>query len=193
MAADEVVAQINRLSPGIHTAIVNTEAQRAASGGVHWVFLFWEKSLDISGDMQVEVAVYEPCARSMCTGLMRLLQEESAWHIREVECLGWQRDGWTCGYLALFAVFHASNTMVSCLDEINPVRMPDGFPKLALEMLKLYRAEKKSVTKFESVNRKRILEGRLVTVTRTITTKRESIRNTPFVKFDYDERCSLEC
>jgi hypothetical protein len=82
--------------PEQHCVIVNTSDNQ----GRHWVTCVMSRN----AQQEVTVVVYEPLCNDTQTGCIK--QElEGIGVVPVVVVLGWQQDGWQCGYFCLWVLF----------------------------------------------------------------------------------------
>ena len=62
------------------------------------------------------------------------------------EVMGWQRDGWKCGFYSIFNIFVAMWAGMMDIDRIPVTKMPPAFVGLSLAIINRKRAKCKDMT-----------------------------------------------
>jgi hypothetical protein len=117
-------------------SVVNTDNSNGK--GYHWVIVLFKRVHTV-----VDIRVYDPMVNAdACTTIWEniLLTKNDNFTVKSCICtpLGWQKDGWRCGYYCVYALLAAGLTAHEQVTQdalLNPVLNADG----ELEMKKMPR------------------------------------------------------
>ena len=109
-----------------HMFIVNSDDRE----GLHWFLCAIDCKVPV---WAFKVHIWEPlCGTSLVRPMLKRLQSKGvAAHAR---ALGFQEDGWSCGYQSLYLCDEVANQRGS-LDDVVVTRLPKGFIKEALRII----------------------------------------------------------
>ena len=125
--------------------------------GYYWVWAVFmlrhNDDDDDSKDATIPISVQDPLYSSdLCRDICAFLTYPGSNVVYQEVAMGWQQDGWRCGYYCLYAMLHASWKLAMAEDDVgraklidellkNPKNsykeMPDGFVEFVWRILKI--------------------------------------------------------
>lgn len=122
MAGDEITEYLQEYGSqyeGLGLAIVNTADNNR--GGEHWILVLW---CEVQGDVKVHVV--DPMQEALlCEPVLANLRA-GGFDVTATG-VGFQRDGWRCGYYSLFMAWGVTRLGASRFEEVILYKMPPTF------------------------------------------------------------------
>ena len=140
LGRDALITVIRYSKPGLYYAIVNSDKE--GQEGCHWMSVYWQKSRTDP----VKVRIVDSLATRQ---FVRLIQREcwvAGYEVIGAEFMGWQRDGWKCGFYSIFNIFVAMWSGEADIRRLPVTKMPSAFVDLSLTIINRRRANRRDVT-----------------------------------------------